>query len=153
MHTRSFFLYQQLPQKGEGRRVTKQAHWSCPPLIGSITNHLLSLKQISDRTHTRLFLCEMKEAWINPWQTSGHSYSSAAGQDGIESADTLPGYLCCDVCWALSVLCWVFLKHCLAVTPSSISGMWWRAPNNWELLEQSELLTDIPPFILGASAG
>lgn len=90
----------------------------------------------------------MKEAWIKPCQTSGHSYSSAAGQVGIESANSLPGDQCCDVCWAGFPQ-----STALLTTPNNISGMWWRAPNNWELLEEPELLTDIPLLILGDSAG
>lgn len=36
MHTGNSFLPQQLPQKGKGRRVTKQVCQSCPHLIGRI---------------------------------------------------------------------------------------------------------------------
>lgn len=92
-----------------------------PYLAGSkwVTNHWLSLNQISGRTHTRLFLCEMKEAWINPCQTSGQRYSSAVGQDRIESVDTawrsvlwgVLGTKCALLGFPKALPCWHSQQH------------------------------------------
>lgn len=100
----------------------------------------------------------VREAWINPCQTgvcipSEYSCSCAARQDGTETASTTQrspaaggvlGTKCGLLCFPNALPCWEL--------PDSISVMGQRALNDLELLEELQLLTGIPPFILRASA-